>query len=164
MSDRIRVPLDTPRIERRDAMTIAGIRERYAREGFDFAAFPAQERRMQDGLGGVTDRLGAAVYYVFWEMFADTDTFDHLVGVAIADGSRLPADFARVRLPAQRYAIFRRLVAADPADTARAIWHDWLPTSGYAPAGGPEFITVPGEHYDAATDTGALEIYVPLKD
>jgi len=46
VSDGTRVPLDTPRLERRDATTIAGTRERRAFADFDFAVFPAQVHRI----------------------------------------------------------------------------------------------------------------------
>lgn len=158
------IALGTPRIERRKAMTIAGIREHYSTKGFKFAMFPAQHQRMEEELGGVSDRVGDAVYQLLWGMFEDTGGFDYFVGVAVEEGSWLPDDFARVQLPAQRYAIFRGGHDVSSGDIARAIWFGWLPSSGYEPAGDPQFIEVPGAGYDPESGLGEYETWVPLKD
>lgn len=164
VQDQKRLSLGTPRIERRNAMTIAGIREHYSTKGFKFAMFPAQHQRMEEQLGGVSDRIGDVRYQLLWGMFEDTGGFDYFVGVEVEEGSWLPDDFTRVQLPAQRYAIFRGVGDASSGDTARAIWLGWLPTSGYEPAGDPQFIEVPSAGYDTESGLGDYETWVPLKD
>ncbi len=164
MHDQMGIPLDTPRIERRNAKTIAGIREHYSTKGFKFAMFPAQHQRMEEQLGGISDPIGDAHYQLLWGMFEDAGGFDYLVGVQVEEGSWLPDDFTRVQLPAQRYAIFRGARDVSSGDIARAIWFGWLPTSGYEPAGDPQFIEVPGVGYDPESGMGDYETWVPLKD
>lgn len=162
MSDWTRVPFGTPRIEQRDALTLAGIRERYAFEGFDFAAFPAQAQRMTDLIGGVSERMGEAVYDVFWEMFDSADAFEYFVGVEISNESQLPNAFTRLHLPTQQYATFRAPENRDPRDTIFTIWHDWLPASGYAPAGGPQFLYLHGQGLDPNRASTVTEIWLPV--
>lgn len=164
MVNRVRTPLGTPRIERRKAMTIAGIRERYSTTDFMFAMFPAQHQRMEEQLGGVSDRIGESLYQLLWGMFEATGSFDYFVGVEVEEGSWLPDDFTRMHLPAQRYAIFRGARDVSSGDIARAIWFEWLPTSGYEPVGHPQFIEVPGALYDPESGMGDYETWVPLKD
>ena len=164
MRDQMGIPLDTPRIERRNAKTLAGIREHYSTKGFKFAMFPAQHQRMEEQLGGVSDRIGDAHYQLLWGMFEDTGGFDYFVGVQVEEGLWLPDDFTRVQLPAQRYAIFRGARDVGSGDIARAIWFGWLPTSGYEPAGDPQFIEVPGVGYGPESGMGDYETWVLLKD
>lgn len=159
-----RIALGTPRIEWRGAKTIAGIRDHYSTQGFYFAMVPAQHRRMEAQLGGVSDRIGSSRYQLLWGRSEDTDGFDYFVGVEVAAGSWLPDDFTRVQLPARRYAIFGSLGAASPSDIARAIWFDWLPTSGYEPAGDPHVIEIVDARNDPARGIGDYETWVPLKD
>ena len=98
-----------------------------------FAAFPAQEERVRDRLGGVSGGVDDAMYAACWDMFADPAASDYRAGVAVEEGSRLPDNVARLRLPAQRYAILRRAGDAASNDTARAIWEHLLPASDHTP-------------------------------
>lgn len=161
MGDWTRVPIEAPRIEDRDALKLAGINERYQTEGFDFAAFPAQMQRMKDGLSDVSERVGGAIYDLFWDMFDSGDAFGYLAAVEVAPESTLPADFERVRLPAQRYAIFGHSGEGDPRDTIYTIWFDWLPASDFASPAGLQFLYVPG---DPERPGNVTQIWLPITE
>src|SRR4029079_1384715 len=61
----------------------------------------------------------------------DAGNFDYVAGVEVADFSDLPREFARVRIPQQKYAVFTH---AEHISTIRrtvnTIWNHWLPISG----------------------------------
>ncbi len=73
---------------------------------------------------------------------------DYLTGVEVTDFSQLPAEFSRLRIPAQRYAVFTH---TDHISAIRrtwfSIWNQGLPDAGLEATGGPEF-----ERYDERFD------------
>ena len=81
----------------------------------------------------------------------------------VAGFSDLPGEFARVRIPAQRYAVFtHRDHISTIRRTWKTIWHKWLPESGHELADAPTFERY-GEAFDPRSGRGGLEIWLPLK-
>jgi AraC family transcriptional regulator len=93
----------------------------------------------------------------------DDGNFDYLCGVEVASFSGLPPDCSRLRIPEQRYAVFRHL---DRISTIRrtwsTIWNQWLPESGHEVADAPNFEKY-GEEFDSKSGLGGLEIWLPIK-
>jgi AraC family transcriptional regulator len=93
----------------------------------------------------------------------DDGNFDYICGVEVSSFSELPPNFTRVRIPEQRYAVFRH---RDHISTIRrtfaTIWDKWLPESGHIVADAPEFERY-GEEFDPVSGTGGVEIWIPLK-
>jgi predicted transcriptional regulator YdeE len=90
---------------------------------------------------------------------ADDTGLEYLSAVAVGSFEALPPNLGRMRVPAQRYAVFGHDGA--PA-TLRHTWQrilDWLPGSGFASAQQPDF-----ERYRAGTDPQAgdagIEVWV----
>ena len=82
----------------------------------------------------------------------------------MSDFSDLPREFARVRIPEQKYAVFtHRDHISTIRRTVNTIWNQWLPASGLKAADAPNF-----ERYDVTFDpvtgNGGLEIWVPVRD
>ena len=70
----------------------------------------------------------------------DAGNFDYIAGVEVADFSDLPREFARVRIPEQKYAVFtHREHISTIRRTVNAIWNHWLPSSGLKAADAPTF-------------------------
>ena len=94
----------------------------------------------------------------------DAGNFDYIAGVEVADFSDLPREFARVRIPEQKYAVFTH---AEHISTIRrtvnTIWNHWLPISGMKAADAPSFERY-DEKFDPATGNGGLEIWVPVRE
>jgi AraC family transcriptional regulator len=93
-----------------------------------------------------------------------------LAGVAVATFGRLPADFARMSVPAQTYAIFpHRDHVSKLRDTIDAVVKTWLPQAqakGLAATpstGQPRMIEYYGEDFDPKTGTGTMEVWFPVK-
>ncbi len=88
--------------------------------------------------------------------------FEYLSGIEVPDFDSLPTGTGRMRVPAQRYAVF---LHTDHVRTVRTTWeaifHDWLPKSGMQSANTPEFERFDA-NFDPATGLGGFEIWVPI--
>ena len=96
--------------------------------------------------------------------FDDDGNFDYTCGVEVSDFSRVPADWSRVRIPAQEYAVFTH---RDHISTIRStwatIWNKWLPESGREVTDAPNF-ELYGEDFDSVTGRGLVENEETLGD
>jgi AraC family transcriptional regulator len=149
-----------PRFETGKAMLVAGVGERISMESS--AGIPGLWQRFHQTIGGVPARLGNVAYGVCCNG-DDAGTFDYIAGVEVGDFSDLPREFSRVRIPAQKYAVFTH---GDHISTIRrtisTIWNHWLPQSGHELADAPSFERY-DDKFDSVTGNGGLEIWVPIK-
>jgi AraC family transcriptional regulator len=154
--------LQAPRFETGKPFLVAGIGERYTWESGG-PAIPHQWQRFHHAVGDIPGRLGKVAYGVCCNG-DDAGNFDYIAGVEVSDFSDLPREFAKVRIPEQRYAVFTH---SDHISTIRrtvnTIWNHWLPASGLKAADAPSF-----ERYDVSFDpltgNGGLEIWVPVRE
>lgn len=160
MDDIATVKLDSPRFENGRPLLIAGLGARYNCE--NLAGIPGQWQRFAPHIGNLPRQVGTAAYGVCCNV-DDTGAIDYVCGVEVSDFDVLPGDFTRLRLPAQRYAVF---LHRDHVSTIRssfsAIFSDWLPHSGHEPADAPDFERY-DERFNAVTGRGGVEIWVPIK-
>lgn len=155
-----RYKLDPPRFENGREMLIAGFNENYTFESR--VNIPSQWHRFAPQIGKVPTQVGQTTYGVCWN-YKPGYGFDYVTGVEVRDASGLSKDFASIRLPAQRYAVFahRKHVSSIP-ETLDAIWRKWMPNSGHQPADAPCFERYT-EEFNPQTGTGGIEIWVPIK-
>lgn len=152
--------LAPPRFENGKLLYLAGLAERYGCEAAG-AGIPGQWQRLQPYLGHIGGQVGTAAYGVTYNTDEDGN-MDYLCGVEVADFSRLPVDFARLRIAAQRYAVFlHRGHISAIRGTWAAIWNQWLPESEHEAADAPVFERY-DERFDALTGNGEVEIWIPL--
>jgi AraC family transcriptional regulator len=153
--------LAPPRFEFGKPLLIVGMSERYDCESS--AAIPSQWQRFMPHLGRVPRQIGKVAYGASFNA-DDAGNFDYLCGVEVADFSDVPTEFARLRIPAQRYAVFtHRDHISTIRSTMTTIWAQWLPESGCALADAPNFERY-GEEFDGSTGFGGLEIWIPIKE
>jgi AraC family transcriptional regulator len=151
--------LAQPRLESGKALLIAGLGERYTCESS--AGIPAQWQRFMPYFGNVPRQVGTVAYGVACNA-DDEGNFDYICGVEVADFSGLPKELARVRIPAQRYAVFaHRDHISTIRSTMATIWNQWLPQSGHQLADAPHLERY-GEGFDSRTGYGGLEIWIPI--
>jgi AraC family transcriptional regulator len=152
--------LEPPRFETSKPLLIAGLGERYTCE--TSKAIPSQWQRFGPHFGNIPRQVGHTAYGVCCNG-DDDGNFDYICGVEVSSFSELPPNFTRVRIPEQRYAVFRH---RDHISTIRrtfaTIWDKWLPESGHIVADAPEFERY-GEEFDPVSGTGGVEIWIPLK-
>ena len=123
---------------------------------------PAQWQRFLPSFGHIPGQFGHVAYGVR-SNFDEQGNFDYLCGVEVPDFSRLPSETSRLRIPAQRYAVFSH---REHISTIRRTWHTiwtrWLPESGHEPLDAPDFERY-GENFDSRAGIGDVEIWIPLK-
>jgi AraC family transcriptional regulator len=141
------------------AMLVAGLSERYSYESA--AAIPAQWSRFEPHIGHVPGEKGKVAYGVCFNA-DDAGNMEYLSGVEVEDFSRLPKEMARLRIPEQRYAVFRH---EDHISTIRRVWatifRKWIPEAGCKIADAPSFERY-DESFDGKTGNGGFEIWIPV--
>jgi AraC family transcriptional regulator len=161
----VSTPLDNlkpPRFETCKPFLVSGIAERCTHENSG-AGIPNLWHQFHQTVHHIPARIGNLAYGVCCNG-DDAGNFDYVAGVEVADFSDLPREFARVRIPEQKYAVFTH---AEHISTIRrtvtTIWNHWLPASGMKAADAPSFERY-DEKFDPATGDGGLEIWVPVRE
>ena len=148
------------RFEDGRAMLVAGLGARYDRESSK--AIPAQWQRFNAHGDHLPGQVGQAAYGVSCNSDG-AGNFDYICCVEVADFAGLPAEFSRLRIAPQRYAVFtHRDHISTIQRTVNTIWNKWLPESGYEAADAPDFERY-DKDFDPETGAGGLEIWVPIK-
>jgi AraC family transcriptional regulator len=154
--------LQAPRFETGKPLLVAGLGERYTWESGG-PAIPGQWQRFHQSVGNISGRLGKVAYGVCCNG-DDAGNFDYIAGVEVSDFSDLPREFARVRIPEQRYAVFtHRDHISTIRRTINTIWNHWLPASGFKAADAPNFERY-DENFDPLTGNGGFEIWIPVRE
>ena len=93
----------------------------------------------------------------------DEGNFDYLCGVEVCHFSRLSASLTAIRVPAQKYTVFRHCEHISTIrSTWMTIWNKWLPESGHEVVDAPDFERY-GEEFDGRTGNGGLELWLPIQ-
>ena len=160
MEETIRTSMPAVRFENGQVLLVAGIVHRYTCE--TSAGIPSQWQRLMPHIGSIPGQVGHATFGVRWNT-DEEGNFDYLCGVQVSDFSMLPQEFARVRIPAQKYAVFsHREHISTIRSTWTTVWNTWLPESGHELVDAPDFERY-GAEFDPRTGHGGLEIWVPIK-
>lgn len=152
--------LETPRFETMKARHFAGLIRRHNCN--DGAAIPAQWQELQPYFGELPKLVGNAAYGMTYDM-DEEGNFNYLSGFEVPDFSGLPSGFGTLRVPSQKYAVFRqRDHIAAIRQVIATIFSKWLPGSGHEIADSP-MIEHYGPEFDPQTGAGGFEIWVPIK-
>jgi AraC family transcriptional regulator len=153
--------LQAPRFETSRPLLVAGLGGRYSSE--NGAGIPGQWQRFHQCVANIPGRIGKVAYGVCCNG-DDAGNFDYISGVEVSDFSDLPREFASVRIPDQKYAVFtHRDHISTIRRTINTIWNQWLPASGFKAADAPIFERY-DEKFDSLTGNGGLEIWLPVKE
>jgi AraC family transcriptional regulator len=159
MDETLLANLPPPRFEKGRPLLIVGLGERY--NGETSKGIPAQWQRFTPQIGHILGQVGWTTYGVCCNS-DDDGNFDYICGVEVESFSDLPAELARVRVAASRYAVFsHRDHVSTIRRTVNTIWNKWLPESGHEIADAPNFERY--ENFDPKKGTGTIEIWIPLK-
>lgn len=155
--------LAPPRFETAKAFLVAGPAERISCD--NGAMIPGLWHRFHQEVADIPARVGQdRVAYGVCCNGDDAGNFDYIAGVEVADFSDLPRRYGRIRIPEQRYAVFRHEDhVASIRRTVNTIWNQWLPSSGLKAADAPNFERY-GETFDPATGNGGFEIWIPVRE
>jgi len=156
------VHLPSPRFETPGPVLIAGIGRRFNCD--DFVGIPALWQEFHPHLGEVSGQKGAAAYGVVAHTTADDHSYFYLAGVEVSDFCDLDSSFTGIRLPAQRWAVFRNEGHITTiTSTIAAVFDQALPAAGLTAANRPDLLERYGESFDPQTGNGGYEIWVPVK-
>ncbi len=164
MEERILVNLKPPRIENGKSLLIAGIGERYNSQ--TSANIPAQWQRFAPHLGRIPGQLNTRDKHVSYGVCCNMDeegNIEYICGVEVKDFNQTPAEWSRLRIPEQRYAVFTHdghisLIRS----TWQTIFNHALPQAGLTMTDAPSFERY-DERFNPATGMGDLEIWIPIK-
>jgi AraC family transcriptional regulator len=160
MDETLTTKLEPPRFEDGRPLLIVGLGERYTCESSK--AIPSQWQRFGPHIDNIPGQVGKVAYGVCCNS-DEAGNFDYICGVEVSDFSDVPAEFARLRIAPQRYAVFRhRDHISSIRRTVNTIWSKWLPESGHEVADAPDFERY-DESFDPRTGNGGLEVWIPLK-
>ncbi len=151
--------LDPPRFIDGRPMLMVGLLERFDYERRP--GIPALWQRFVPWLGHLPGEVGG----VTWGLMrnADDAAFDYMACVEVRDFSGLAAGLTRIRVEAQRYAVFAHHGHVSTlVTTFAAIWRQWLPESGLVPAEAPQFERY-GPAFDQMTGMGDIEVWIPIE-
>lgn len=160
MDEGLDVAVAPPRFEQGPVLLIAGLGARYSFE--TNGGIPAQWQDFVAMLP-LPGQVGRTAYGVCCN--ADgTGQFDYIAGVEVQDFARLPAELARIRLAARRYAVFTHAGhVSGMRATVHSIWNRYLPASGLVVADAPDFERY-GPAFDGRTGLGGVEIWIPVQE
>lgn len=152
--------LEPPRFVDGPALLIAGLSERYTED--TSAGIPAQWQRFVPYIGKVPGQVGQTSYGICRN--ADgAGSFDYVCGVEVSDFANVPEPLVRLRIPAQRYAVFvHRGHITAIRNTLNTIWNRWLPASGIQVVDAPDFERY-DERFDPCTGMGEVEFWLPVQ-
>ena len=152
--------LKPPRFTTGKAFLVAGVGDRFSHD--NGAGIPGLWQHFHQTVDMIPGRIGKVAYGVCCNG-DDAGNFDYVAGVEVADFSDLPREFSRVRIPEQKYAVFRHGEHISTIRrTVNTIWNHWLPASGFQIADAPNFERY-DENFDPRTGNGGLEIWVPIR-
>ncbi len=152
--------LGAVRFEDGRELVIAGLNETYTLQTRE--KIPAQWERFAPHIGNVAGQVGQDAYGVSWNHKPGIG-FDYLAGVEVSDPAKAPAEFAHVRLPARRYAVFTHEDHVSTMPKAfDTIWTSWAPECGFKLAHAPCFERYTPE-FNPMTGKGGMEIWIPLE-
>jgi AraC family transcriptional regulator len=158
-----RVTLREDRVHR-DAFTVAGLRAIFDSENksgipalwpglLKCLPFEGQVDGRAYGVLSMHDKVEGSVAY--------------MAGVEVTGAAKLPAGFETIRIPANRYAVFRldldgpnlhpQIQAAMPI-----IWGEMIPRAGIKPAQAPDFELCP-DGFNPAEKGAYLEMWIPVE-
>jgi AraC family transcriptional regulator len=159
MNDHKTAIIAPPRVTRSGALLIFGLGERYVRSN---AGIPSQWDRFVPYLGTIPGQIGNVTYGVICNT-DEAGSIDYITGVQVREFPEHPAEFTRLRIPPQTYAVFEhRDHVSSINSTWQAIWNDGLSTAGHEATDGPAFERY-DERFDGRTGLGGFEIWVPIR-
>jgi predicted transcriptional regulator YdeE len=147
------------RFEHAKEIVLAGLNESYTFEAR--VKIPKQWELFVPKIDKITGRIGQVSYGVCWNV--SPGGFEYLSAVEVKDATRLPSEFATVRLPAREYAVFRHQDHVSAiGNTIDKIWNEWVPQAGLHVASAPCFERY-SEEFNPQTGKGGMEIWIPLE-
>ena len=146
-----------PQIVKKPAMTLMGLQLHGKLEGMDIKGlWNGFGPRMAEIKGGDSN-----VCYGAMDNYSEaTGEFDYLAACEAKGAAVLPAGMVSWNIPAQTYAVFP-CTLPQVGEAWMTAYQQWLPTSGYQRATGPEF-ELYDEKFNPQDPAAVLYLCVPI--
>lgn len=92
----------------------------------------------------------------------DTKMMDYWAGVEVHKASKVPKGMSKIWIPAQTYAVFQCTLPT-LMETMGKIYGEWLPSSVYTRADGPEF-ELYDERFDVDQGKYEMSVWIPVSE
>ena len=159
MEQTANITLSSPRFVKGNELLIFGLGQRCPRVGD--SAIPSQWNSFLPHFGHIDGQIGNVAYGVVYNS-DESGNYDYICGVAVREFPAHPAEFRRLRIPPQSYAVFEhRGHISEIASTWKAVWEYGL-ANGFQALDGPAFERY-DERFDGRTGVGDVEIWIPAK-
>ena len=158
--------LAAPRFVRHPQMLVAGLPLRQLAD--PPAELQALWQRFAPFIGRVPRQVPGVAYGLCLRAVQGDACSDYVAGCEVGDFAEIPAEWARVTIPAQEYAVFAHAGSASQLQhTVHAIFSKWLPQSGCEAAepkpGAVGFFERYGPGFDPRTGSGDIELWLPVR-
>lgn len=155
------IGLNKPRYEDRNAMTIAGIKNRYNMD--NRMNISSQWQNFFSLIDSVPGKVNPSTYGVSFNQDSDC-SFDYISGVEVSHADHLPEQFDSVTIPASRYAVFTHSAhVSSITDTIDKILNQWMPDCELKIVDTLSFICHKDE-FNRLTGMGGVEIWIPIQN
>jgi AraC family transcriptional regulator len=152
--------LEPPRFEEFGPIRITGLGESYT--DATSSGIPALWQRFDPYLGKIRGQIGGITYGVLTMPSSPAGYWDYVCGVQVSDFSEVPADFVKMDLSKEKYAVFsHRGHISTLRSTWNQIWTKWVPELKLPVTRGPR-IELYSEEFRPAKP-GGVEIWIPIK-
>ena len=150
------------RFETTDILKLACISQAYD-TGTELVGIPDQWQTAMSYASAFPYLLSGPRYGVC-DMNEETRIMTYSCGFAIDKGMDIPPEMDAQTIQPAEYAVFRHNGHVSLiSETFEAIFELWLPNSPYEPTGAPE-LEVYSEDFNPFSETGFVEIWVPVKE
>jgi AraC family transcriptional regulator len=154
------IEIPDPRFEDKPALVLVGLQSRYRCD--DKSGIPGQWDAFLQRVTQIGTRVSEAAYGLCTN--ATETEFDYFCGVEVPSGSPIPDSFATISIPAQRYAVFQHRGRVERiVDTVHSIFTLWLPRSECNVTGEPDLIERYSEDFEPVSNSGSVEIWIPIR-
>jgi len=152
-----------PRFEHKEALTFIGLGKDYNfEEPNTIGELWDQFLQKKNLITNVTDDAVFGLCYAPKEKETFSDKFHYTAALRVSEKATVPDGMEKIKVPAQEYAIFTHKGSLDTLSTTNDyIWKTWLPKSGLELADAPD-IEAYGSRWDASSENGEIDIYVPI--
>ncbi|WP_158056906.1 GyrI-like domain-containing protein [Halorussus halophilus] len=149
-----------PRFTQRDGLTVVGLHYRGTNEDDEISNLWEQTDAHADEFADLA--RSEEWFGLCFDFDHESGAFSYVAGVETESEAIAPSEMERVDVPGGEYAVFTTTLDT-VGETTDEIYREWLPSSGYERADGPE-VERYGESFDPEDANSEFEIFVPVEE
>ena len=160
-----KLQLETPRIETSKPLQLVGLQQKYNSK--TRIEIPKQWGRFAPQIPAVSGKNSGTAYGVVWTG-GEPDSINYFCGVEVAHNAKIPAEFIRVSISAQRFAKFSHHDHVSKLhETEMAIMDNWMAEHRDQLVRDqklPQMVEYYGPGFNPQTGMGDTEVWIAVKN